>query len=77
MFNCCLCDSQEWTASGICSTCDKIKKIIACYSPEEVVDTLETVYLREKTKCDAKADVEKKTYELRSKKLDKEDEKKK
>jgi len=68
MWNCYLCDSEEWTAIGLCTTCSNISKIVACYSAEEVLETLERVYLREKDKVDNKVDVEKKGMTTRSKK---------
>ncbi len=67
MFCCYLCDSQEWTNTGLCSTCHEIGKIIACYDNDSVLKTLQSVYLREKEKCENKAEKEKKEYNLRSK----------
>ena len=69
-----MCDSSEWTSIGLCSTCSEISKIVACYSAEEVLDTLERIYLREKDKIENKVEAEKKTMTTRSKKK-KEDEK--
>ena len=69
-----MCDSSEWTSIGLCSTCSEISKIVACYSAEEVLDTLERIYLREKDKIENKVEAEKKTMTTRSKKQ-KEDEK--
>ena len=74
MWNCYMCESQEWTSIGLCSTCSEISKIVACYSAEEVLDTLERIYLREKDKIENKVEAEKKTMTTRSKKQ-KEDEK--
>ena len=74
MWNCYMCESQEWTSIGLCSTCSEISKIVACYSAEEVLDTLERIYLREKDKIENKVEAEKKTMTTRSKKT-KEDEK--
>ena len=74
MWNCYMCDSSEWTSIGLCSTCSEISKIVACYSAEEVLDTLERIYLREKDKIENKVKAEKKTMTTRSKKQ-KEDEK--
>jgi hypothetical protein len=67
MFNCYLCPSDEWTGSGLCSTCHKIKDIIACYSSEEVLESLSTLYLREKDKVENKVNKEKTEYNLRKK----------
>ena len=63
-----MCDSSEWTSIGLCSTCSEISKIVACYSAEEVLDTLERIYLREKDKIENKVEAEKKTMTTRSKK---------
>jgi len=68
MFSCVLCDSPEWTSTGLCSCCHDIGKIIACYSAEEVSETLKKVYLRDTDKCEKKADKEKDEIITRSKK---------
>ena len=68
MFNCYLCPSAEWTGSGLCSTCHKIRDIIACYSSEEVLESLQELYLREKDKVENKVKKEKSEYNLRKKK---------
>ena len=65
-----MCDSQEWTSSGLCSTCHEISKIIACYDSKDVLESLTTIYLREKQKCDNKTEVVKKEYNTRSKEKD-------
>ena len=69
-----MCDSSEWTSIGLCSTCTEISKIVACYSADDVLDTLERIYLREKDKIENKVEAEKKGMTTRSKKP-KEDEK--
>tara|TARA_Y100000004_G_scaffold195041_1_gene261081 strand:- start:600 stop:827 length:228 start_codon:yes stop_codon:yes gene_type:complete len=66
-YTCYLCgktDSDDY----LCETCRGIKKIIACYSEKDILETLENVYLRDKKKCDAKAEVEKTRMTTRSKK---------
>jgi hypothetical protein len=68
MFNCVLCDSQEWTNIGLCTKCAEIGKIIACYDSETILKTLQTVYLRDIEKCEKKADVEADGVKTRSKK---------
>ena len=68
MFNCYLCPSDEWTGSGLCSTCHKIKDIIACYSSEEVLESLSCLYLRVKDKVENKVNKEKSEYNLRERK---------
>lgn len=67
MFNCYLCNSSEWTSTGLCGTCHEIGKIIAVYDNKQVLETLQTIYLREKEKCDNKTEKEKKDYNTRSK----------
>ena len=59
MFNCCLCDSDEWTTTGLCEICNEIAKIVACYNSKEILNTLRKVYLRDKEKCENKATAEK------------------
>ena len=59
MLNCYMCDSSEWTTTGICSTCSEIRKIIACYDGEQVLATLQRVYLRDTDKCEKKTELEK------------------
>jgi len=73
MWNCYMCESQEWTSIGLCSTCSEISKIVACYSAEEVLDTLERIYLREKDKVENKVEAEKKGMTTRSKKQNEEE----
>lgn len=68
-----MCESQEWTSIGLCSTCSEISKIVACYSAEEVLDTLERIYLREKDKVENKVEAEKKGMTTRSKKQNEEE----
>jgi hypothetical protein len=67
MFSCYLCPSDEWTSTGLCSTCHKIKNIVDCYTADEVLESLETLYLREKLKVNNKVAVELKTMTTRSK----------
>ena len=67
MFSCYMCDNtDEWTNTGLCSTCSEISKIIACYTNIGVLETLKTGYLREEGKCGAKAEDEKKKIITRS-----------
>ena len=50
MFNCSLCRAQctEWVyISSHCSKCEEIRRIIALYSQDDVLDTLRFVYLRD------------------------------
>ncbi len=68
MFNCVLCDSQEWTSIGLCTCCSEIGKIIACYDAEHVLETLKTVYLRDTDKCEKRAEVETEGIKTRSQK---------
>ena len=68
MFNCVLCDSDEWTSTGLCTCCAEIGKIIACYDSEHVLETLKTVYLRDTEKCEKRAGVESEGIKTRSQK---------
>jgi len=56
-YTCYLCDKTD-SDDYLCTRCKDIKKIIACYSAEDIAETLEKVYLRDKKKCELKADVE-------------------
>ena len=50
MFNCSLCRAKckEWVyVSSHCSKCEEIRRIIALYSQDDVLDTLRFVYLRD------------------------------
>lgn len=50
MFNCSLCRAQctEWVyLSSHCSKCEEIRRIIALYTHEDVLETLRFVYLRD------------------------------
>jgi hypothetical protein len=47
VFNCKLCDSDEYVYSGyLCSKCTKIQDIIKIYSSEKVVESLEYIFVR-------------------------------
>ncbi len=56
-YTCMLCDDPD-AGDYLCARCKDIKKIIACYSADDIAETLEKVYLRDKKKCELKADVE-------------------
>ena len=50
MFSCSLCRAQckEWVyVSSHCSKCEEIRRIIALYTQDDVLDTLRFVYLRD------------------------------
>tara|TARA_Y100001963_G_C6668650_1_gene393982 strand:- start:108 stop:338 length:231 start_codon:yes stop_codon:yes gene_type:complete len=68
-YTCYLCDRKD-SDDYLCETCRGIKKIIACYNETDILETLENVYLRDKEKCEGKAEVEKTKMTTRNRKKD-------
>ena len=69
MFNysCVICnDSEEWCSTiNLCSKCESIRKIVAVYGVESVINTLEDVFVRTKEPIENRTKAEEKKYNLR------------
>lgn len=58
MFNCKLCNSQDYVYSGyLCTKCIKIQDIIKIYGSEKIVESLEFIYIRGATPIKKRTDV--------------------
>ena len=58
-FYCVLCANEEESCywGNFCSKCIKLKKVIDLYGIDNINDTLDTVYLRDKDKVEKRANV--------------------
>jgi hypothetical protein len=74
-FLCAMCEREYCFISKVCPECRKIKNFMNCYSRERVLEIIENVLSRDidkqenKIKVEIKKEIEKKEYNLRTKKL--------
>jgi len=70
-----MCEREYCFISKVCPECRKIKNFMNCYSRERVLEIIENVLSRDidkqenKIKVEIKKEIEKKEYNLRTKKL--------